>query len=219
MENINQYAIEIARRTDEALSRGKTDEALRVSGEALAALDSEWTLRHNSQRNDAAEVLYAGNFVGCRHIEALAAAGLHRDACATSLMLLLRQSIAISEPIGNDRMALQSTTDLLFRALTSLLEISESFAGNSDATSHYATIVSYIASMLYAAYKEAANRCPDFPPLEEIYSLLKEMNEIGAIQHPTIHVVDTYIEASDITAILPDLLGRARALHLLDDEE
>ncbi|MDE6317763.1 MAG: hypothetical protein K2L73_05130, partial [Muribaculaceae bacterium] len=69
--DINQYALSAARRTNEALDAGRIEDAIRLSGEATATLDAEWTRLHNSGASESDAALIAGNFVAARHLDAL----------------------------------------------------------------------------------------------------------------------------------------------------
>ncbi|MDE6756267.1 MAG: hypothetical protein K2J66_03895, partial [Muribaculaceae bacterium] len=88
--DIRQYAIASAQRTDAALSSGDIEEAIRISGEATATLDAEWTRLYNSGDSGSDNALTAGNFIACRHLLALTQAGACDEAFAMGAMLLYR---------------------------------------------------------------------------------------------------------------------------------
>ena len=209
-----QYALTAAQRTDAAIAAGRIDEAVRLSGEATATLDAEWTRLYNSKSAEADGVLAAANFIACRHLEALMAAGLAEETFATAVMLLYRSTMALRHSAEVEK----SQLDIALRAVNSLIEAGERRGltqGDEATIDHFARILTYLASILYTLYKNAGDRYPDFPVLEDAYATLSQLQEIGAVQYPAVRVVDKDIPASDIRAIMPDLLGRARALGLL----
>lgn len=213
--DINQYALSAARRTNEALDAGRIEDAIRLSGEATATLDAEWTRLHNSGASESDAALIAGNFVAARHLDALMQGGAVDEAFSTAMMLLYRSTLA-----GQKSPALaQSQLDILCGLLSATLETGDrhgltSPAADATDVDHFAHIVTYIASMLYAFYKKVGETRPDTPVLEIAYTLLEQMDAIGAIQQPFIRIKDSDIAADDIPSILPDLLGRAKALSL-----
>lgn len=209
-----QYALTAAQRTDAALAAGRTDEAVRLSGEATATLDAEWTGLYNRKSAEADAALVAANFIACRHLEALMAAGMAEEAFATALMLMYRSTMALRHSAEVEK----SQLDIALRAVNSLLEAGERRGltqGDEATVDHFAHILTYLASMLYALYKNVGDRYPDFPVLEDAYAALSQLQEIGAVQYPEVRVADKDIPAGDIPAIMPDLLGRARSLGLL----
>lgn len=214
--DIKQYALSTAQRTQAAISSGDIEEAIRLSGEATATLDAEWTRLYNAGENGCDAALIAGNFVACRHIDALMQGGAVDEAFPTAMLLLYRSTLARS---SSAELA-QSQLDILCLSLSSALHIGEaqgftSPEADDDVIDHFAHIVSYIASMLFAFYNEVGNSRPDTPMLEDAYQLLEQMQAIGAIQQPCISIADSDIAANDIPAVLPDLLGRCKALGIL----
>lgn len=214
--DIRQYAINAAERTDAALATGNVEEAIQYSGEATATLDAEWTRLYNAKEKDCDAALIAGTFVAGRHLVALLHGGASDEAFSMGMLLLYRSTLARKKSAE----LAQAQLDVMIRLLSATLEVGDRAGFTSpsaDATDvdHFAHIVSYIASMLYAFYTEVGNSRPDTPILEEAYALLQQMQELGAIQHPTIRIKDADVETSDIAALLPDLLGRSKALGLL----
>ena len=218
--NIRQYAITASERTDAALEAGNISEAIRVSGEATATLDAEWTRLYNAKDNLSDEALIAGTFVAGRHLVALLHGGVSDEAFATGALLLYRSTMASKKSVGLS----QAQLDILIRLLSATLEVGDrngftSPTAEASDVDHFAHILTYISSMLYAYYTEVGNSSPDTPILEEAYALLQQMQEIGAIQHPNIRIKDCDVAANDIAGILPDLLGRSKALGLLNAEQ
>lgn len=217
--DIRQYAIASAQRTDAALSSGDIEEAIRISGEATATLDAEWTRLYNNGDSGSDNALTAGNFIACRHLCALSQAGACDEAFAMGAMLLYRSTLARAKSAE----LAQSQLDILCCLLSAALETGDnrgytSATADADELDHFAHIISYISSMLYAFYREVGDSRPDSSILEEAYSLLQQMQELGAVQYPVIRINDCDIPSGDIKAILPDLLGRSKALGLLKAE-
>lgn len=215
--NFQQHAISAAQRTRDLITAGKIEEAIRFSGEETAVLDAEWTRLYNTGDTDCDRALIAAGLVACRHVEALMEGDEAVEAYSTAAMLLYRSTMTRTRPF---RFA-QSQLDILCRLLTAAMAVGDvrgymSASADARSVDHFAHIISYIASMLYFYYKEVGNALPDSPLLEEAYSLLEQMQEIGAIQYPTIRVNTRDVEANDIIHILPDLFGRSRALGMLN---
>lgn len=214
--DIRQYAISAAQRTEAAINSGNIEEAIRLSGEATATLDAEWTRLYNSDSHDSDAALIAGNFVAGRHLDALMQGGAADEAFATAMLLLYRCTLARNK---STELA-QSQLDILCHLLSSALELGNRLGYTSDTADaadidHFAHIISYISSMLYAFYKEVGNNRPDTPILEDAYMLLEQMQQLGAVQYPEIRIKENNIAADNIAEVLPDLLGRSKALGLL----
>ena len=214
--DIKQYALSAAQHTDTALASGNIAEAIRLSGEATAALDAEWTRLYNARARESDSALIAGNFVAARHLDALMQGDAVAEAFSTAAMLLYRSTFAREKSPS----LTQSQLDILCRLLSSALEVGDRQGFTSPEADpadvdHFAHIITYIASMLYAFYNEVGTSRPDSPMLEDAYTLLEQMEAIGAIQQPDVRVNDTEVAATDLSAILPDLLGRAKALSIL----
>jgi len=215
--DIKQYAISAAQRTDSAIASGKIDEAIRLSGEATATLDAEWTRLHNAGDCNSDNALIVSNFVAGRHLDALMQGGAVDEVFATGALLLYRSTLARNKSAELS----QSQLDILCRMLSAAIETGNRHgftSADADAADidHFAHIVSYLASMLYAFYTEVGNSRPDSPMLEDAYELLEQMQQIGAVQYPSIRIKDCDVDSVDIASILPDLLGRSRALGLLN---
>lgn len=217
--DIKQYALSAAQHTNASLASGHVAEAIRQSGEATATLDAEWTRLYNEGSRESDAALIAGNFVAARHLDALMQGDMVDEAFSTAMMLLYRSTLARE----NTPSLAQSQLDILCRLLSSGLELGDRRGFTSPEADpadvdHFAHIVTYIASMLYAFYRKVGEYRPDSPVLEDAYALLEQMDAIGAIQQPDIRIKDADIPADNVSAILPDLLGRARALSLLKAE-
>lgn len=214
--DVRQYAINAAQRTDAALASKKTEEAIRCSGEATATLDAEWTRLYNAGDPGSDNALVAGNFIAGRHLDALMQGGAADEAYAAGALLLYRSTMARAKSPA----LAQSQLDILCRTLQCALEVGSARGYTSDEAEeadvdHFAHIISYLSSMLYAYYREVGSSRPDSPMLEEAYSLLEQMEQIGAVQYPGVRIKDSDVPSGDIAAILPDLLGRSRALGML----
>lgn len=217
--DIRQYAVGAAQRTEAALASGNIEEAIRYSGEATATLDAEWTRLHNANDSGSDAALIAGNFVAGRHLAALMQGGAFDEAFSTAMLLLYRSTLARNKSAE----LAQSQLDILCGLLSSALELGSArgfTSGEADAADvdHFAHIISYISSMLYAFYREVGSKRPDTPILEDAYMLLEQMQQIGAVQYPEIHINDSDVAADDIAGVLPDLLGRSKALGMLKAE-
>lgn len=217
--DIKQYAVGAAQRTEAALASGNIEDAIRISGEATATLDAEWTRLYNNRDSGCDNALIAGNFVAGRHLDALLQGGAAEEAFATGALLLYRSTMSSNKSAELS----QSQLDILCGLLSAALETGNLrgyTSGDADAgdIDHFAHIVSYVASMLYAFYIEVGKNRPDTPMLEDAYMLLEQMREIGAVQYPSLRINDCDIDAGDIAAILPDLLGRSKALGMLNAE-
>lgn len=214
--DFQQYAISAARRTDELIDAGKIEEAIRFSGEATATLDAEWTRMYNTGDSECDRALIAATLVACRHLDALMQGNASDEAYSMAAMLLYRSTMTRTKPFKLP----QSRLDILCRMLSAAITVGErdnymSESGDAKSVDHFAHIISYIASMLYFYYREVGKLMPDTPLLEEAYPLLQDMQEIGAIQYPTVRVLTRDVDCDDIIHILPDLFGRSRALGML----
>lgn len=213
-----------AQRVEAALASAKIDEAVRVSGEATATADAEWTRLFNAHDSSCEDALVAANFIAGRHLVALLQANVSVEAYSTAAMLLYRSTLVKD----NSASLAQSLLDILCSMLQAALNIGEmrgymSVGGEGDApdgeaVGHYAHVLSYVASMLYAYYQKVGETRPDTPLLEDAYALLSQMQEIGAIQSPEVNVAGKDVAAYDIAGILPDLLGRSKAIGMIDVE-
>lgn len=216
--DLRQYVMTEAKRTDAALASGKIDEAVRISGEATATADAEWTRLYNAHDSGSDDALAAANFIAGRHLVALSNAGESAEVYSMAAMLLYRSTLARAVTISLQ----QSLLDILCSMLDAALVIGDRpgfMTGDDESVvDHYAHIISYISSMMYALYRSVGERRPDTPILEDAYTRLEQMNEIGAVQSPTVSVGDKEVAADDISLILPDLLGRSKALGMINVE-
>lgn len=92
-----QYAISAAQRTDAALASGRIEEAIRISGEATATLDAEWSRLYNAGDSACDNALIAGNFIAGRHLDALMQGGAADEAYSAAALLLYRSTLAKSK--------------------------------------------------------------------------------------------------------------------------
>lgn len=217
--DLRQYVMTEGQRTDAALASGKIDEAVRISGEAAATADAEWTRLYNAHDSGSDEALVAANFIAGRHLVALLNTGEAVEAYSMAAMLLYRSTLARAVTIS----LRQSLLDILCSMLDAALVLGDQpgfmSGDNEDGTAdHYAYIVSYISSMLYAMYQAVGESRPDTAMLEDAYARLEQMNEIGAVQSPNVSIGDKEVEADNISLILPDLLGRSKALGMINVE-
>lgn len=187
------------------------DEQVRISGEALAVADND--LRKAIQAGDDCRDICA-RFVteAITHVKALAGAGLNADAFNCSITALLTLEVYKVAGFCNA----EERLTLLFIAVDNFMSLAETMPqlDEIDTDSHRATILSYLASLVYYNYTLANSEFPDADILPEVYVFLKTIMPHGIIQSPTIVVGGETLDPAVPAPILGDIISRLAALGL-----
>lgn len=193
------------------IQSGNVEEAVRVSGELLAACDNELRELHNEHKSVGSAV---EQFVEAAilHVHALRLAGASSDAfsCAVGALLTIEVYNASSAIDPARKLRLYSF------AISSVIDCFDRMGDASDSNdeNHRGYILSYLASLLYHYYREAVTTAPDDPSLTEAYNFLKAIQSSGAIQTPTIKLGEKDVDPATPGPLLVDIMGRGAALGI-----
>ena len=184
---------------------------VRLTGEALALADNE--LRKVIQSGaDPAEV--TGRFIDAAvdHVGSLSAASLNVEAfnCAITALLTIEVYKVASHCNADCRLR------LLFPAVDNFMGLAETMPqlDEIDTDGHRATILSYLASLIYYNYTLANEETPEADILPDVYVFLKGIMPHCVIQSPVIHVGGETLEPSAPAPILGDIISRMAAMGL-----
>lgn len=210
MERVNRLLSD-CRQVMDFLAGGMVEEAVRLSGETLAAADKLWTVAFNGQRDSATEldVLLQAAYA---HIESLAVAGETDQAFSTCLVTLYASVLDRSDSVSltRGRLTLWVLCMQLFQQLLHRLD-----ASDADTVEHVRIVTGYVASMLYASYSKARDVGIEGPMMEDAYVMLDRLR--GVIQTPCVTVDgDCVIPAGDARPLMADLTGRCRAIGIFN---
>lgn len=195
------------------LDEGVVEDAVLLSGEALAKAHEQWAYNFNNNSPTAEEVNVMAIAASC-HCGALASMGNFHDAYATAIGAILQISI---DPNHSSNIS-QSLLSIYTTASLSLInQLSTSIPDDDDSRNHAETISRYLASMLYHYYITVGHQAPDSPYLDGAYEALCIMRRFTTIETPVISVLNDNIDPSTPQALIGDLIGRSQALYLLTD--
>ena len=193
------------------IQSGDIEQAVRISGELLAACDNELRCHHN-ERKDINEAAQRFVEAAVLHVHALRLAGASSDAfsCAVGTLLTIEVYKAASFVNASRKLRLYSF------AISSVIDCFDRMGDASDSNdeNHRGYILSYLASLLYYYYRETAKENPEDPSLREAYSFLKAIENSGAIQTPQIRLGEKDIDPASPGPLLVDIMGRAAALGI-----
>lgn len=210
--DLNGYYKTVSEQFDELMNDGNVADAVRVSGEALAVADGCWTERFN-RKEPSGEELCMSNLIGTLHVEALLHAGAYAEGFSTAMLLLLRSATFGDRSVKLDESCVMALYLSVIAELRFMENNSES-AADTTIGGHASAVVTLLASMLYDMYRNISAADAEYPGLSEIYPLLKDLEQNGAIQWPVIEIEGRRIEAADYREVLADAVGRARAISL-----
>lgn len=210
-----QSAKDICAEIESMLRAGDTDDAVRYSGEELARADNIWRKAYNARapRAEIIEALKATLRIGISHADALFRAGAYADAFGVTVALLY--AVVITKAL---KQTFAAVSALCYIAVVSLEVQARGYDSNDEVVrEHVSTIMSYLASLMYAAYKEDVLHDAEGEVWRpRVYQLLRELIDAGAVQYPLVKVPGGEVDVLDNqTEIMADLAGRARALGLL----
>lgn len=214
---------QIVETTRDLLSQGCFQEAASYSGEAVARLHSRWNVALHSGEPSAmllADTLFAVD----NHLRVLFTQNLYSDIFSTAIVALAQAvsdpsfSPTATEATEESKLVADGRMLLLADAVSALTRYVESNppAPDSPDAEHLSTMIMISASLLFGSYRQVNSLSPTNPDLPEIYSMLRQFREMGAIA-TTINIQGSPVDISDIGALLGDLLGRALALGWLND--
>ena len=195
------------------LDNGAIEDAVLLSGEALAKAHHFWASAINNHSESQHEVNIMA-IAASIHCYALALMGKTNDAYSTAIGAILQITIDNnrSRNIDNSMLSIYTT------AAVSLMRIlSENPPCDSEAKEHGTIITRYIASLLYYYYNLIGNEMPDSPYLESAYATLNHLRQFTSIETPSINVLGQWVSPNEPHDIIGDLIGRSRALSLLSD--
>ncbi len=195
------------------LEEGIVEDAVLLSGEALAKAYELWSNRFNDNSPTAEEINVMAIAASC-HCSALASMGNFHDAYATAIGAILQISV---DPNHSNNIS-QSLLSIYTTASLSLInQLSTSIPDDDDSRNHAETISRYLASMLYYYYNLVGQQAPNSPYLDSAYETLCIMRQLTEIETPVISVLNKEIDPSTPHALIGDLVGRSQALYLLTD--
>ncbi len=195
--------------TNDLVDVGNINDAVLLSGEALAQSYELWQQKINSHQQSDEEVTVLSIAASC-HCNALASANQLRDAYETSIGAILQITVDgnISATINQSLLSLYST------ALYSLMGVLSSANPSEDETikSHIEAVARYISSMLYFYYNVVGKETPSCPYLDGAYQGLRYAQGFVNIETDEITVNSTQISPSTPNDIIGDIIGRSNAL-------
>lgn len=214
MKQSLSHILENIKEANGLLERGAIEDAVILSGEALAKAYEHWSENLNNQQPTTDEINVMAIAASC-HCGALAAMGNFQDAYATSIGAILQISIDNNKSNNIDQSLLSIYTTALFswiNILSSANPQSEEFD-----KAHVEAITRYISSMLYYYYTKIEGNTPHSPYLEDAYVALNHIRQFTDIETPFISVLNKQISPEDPQDLIGDLVGRSIALSLLTD--
>lgn len=214
MKQSLSHILEHIKESNRLLEQGAIEDAVMLSGEALAKAYEHWSANLNNQRPTTDEINVMAIAASC-HCGALATMGNFQDAYATSIGAILQISIDCNKSNNINQSLLSIYTTALFswiNILSSTNPQSEEFDKN-----HVETITRYIASMLYYYYITVGKSTPNSPYLEDAYAALNHIRQFTEIETPLITVLNEQISPENPQNLIGDLVGRSIALSLLAD--
>lgn len=185
-------------------------DAVRLSGQFLAAADARWTAAHNSgddSKTQLAEMLR----MGICHADMLFRADMARDAYALCVMLLM--AAAYNDAVQENS---NSVLALTFLACMTLMRMLPTMRNDEVAHTHLPHITRYLASLAYAHFMETVRTNPCVWHKRAQHWLV-DAERSGLIESGTVEIPGGRDNPLTATAIIGDLVGRSRALGLLDD--
>lgn len=213
MDTILKSILNSIGESNELLAIGTIEDAVLLSGEALAKAYEQWASKINTQQDSLDQINVMAIAASC-HCGALATMGHFHDAYATAVGAILQISI---DPNNSDNIN-QSLLSIYTTATFALLNTLSSMPPDSnEATQHAETISRYLASMLYYYYNLVGKTSPNSPYLESAYEALTIMKQFTQIETPLITVIGEQINPQLPHSLIGDLVGRSRALNLLAD--
>lgn len=209
--------------TRDFLTQGSLQEAASYSGEAVARLHERWSscLReHTPSAAALADTLFAVD----NHLRVLFTSGMFTEIFSTAIVALAQAAIdpSFSPHATNADDATRLVADgrmlLLADAVSALTRYVEDNPPLPDSpeAAHMSAMLTITASLLFDAYRQVNSQSPANPDLPEVYTLLRQFQEMGAIA-TTIDIQGIPTPISDIGSLLGDLLGRALALGWIGD--
>ncbi len=214
---------DIVNTTRQLLADECFQEAASYSGEAVACMHSRW---NNALRgNQPSSMLLADTlFAVDNHLRVLFTRNMFTDIFTTAIVALAQATVdesfspLISNPTPQSVLVAQGRMLLLADAVSALTRYVESNPPEpqSHEADHLSNMLLITASLLYGAYTQVKEQAPDNPELPEIYSLLRQFQQMGAIA-TSIDIKGTPTQLTEIGPLLGDLLGRSIALNWLND--
>lgn len=214
MKQSLSYILNNIKEANELLERGAIEDAVMLSGEALAKAYEHWSANLNGQQPTTDEINVMAIAASC-HCGALAAMGNFQDAYATSVGAILQISIDSNKSNNIDQSLLSIYTTALFSWMN-ILSATNPQSKTFD-KEHVETITRYIASMLYYYYTKTGKCSPNSPYLENAYMALSHIQQFSKIETQSITVLGKLISPENPQELIGDLVGRSIALSLLAD--
>lgn len=212
MKTSSQSILNDIAEANRLLDQGAIEDAVLLSGEALACAYEQWAAKINHKENSLEQINVMAIASSC-HCGSLAAMGNFHDAYATAIGAILQISV---DPNHSDNID-QSLLSIYTTAVFALLNKISTLTPDDDTRTHIDCITRYLSSMLYYYYNLIGNKCPDSPYLEAAYEALSIMQNYTKIESPVISVLDEQISPTSPQPLIGDLVGRSRALGLLAD--
>lgn len=211
-----QISIESVRRFRDSLREaeimtrsGMADDSLRLSGELLA----EASFRLDGAENGHAATTSAELFAEADvvHVNALIATDEPAAAVSTAVASLTRLCMTGCHTADCD-MASMMLLDLAATSLVTYMRVYET-EPSADVKEHYATVLRYIASMLYHSYTRLNRVCQGSPLLPPVYKTLRHLIDEGVpVDNKEIEVNNSHVDPDNPLPVYSDAIGRLRAV-------
>ena len=212
MKTSSQSILNDIAEANKLLDQGAREDAVLLSGEALALAYEQWATKINPKENSLEQINVMAIAASC-HCGSLAAIGNFHDAYATAVGAILQISV---DPNNSDNIN-QSLLSIYTTAVFALLNELASLVPDDNTRAHINCITRYLGSMLYHFYNLIGNKHPDSPYLEAAHEALSIMQNYTNIESPVITVLNEQIDPTSSQPLIGDLVGRSRALGLLAD--
>ncbi len=205
--------IDIEKEYNALVDSGEFNEAVRLTGEALAISDAQWTSLVNAHL-PAVDALCASNRIGALHAEALFMAGAVDTCFSTSMLMLMRSGGSLTDSLQVQESVLNIPLYAIL-SLNKFMERCQASGALDDFLSDHATaIMILLASMLYSLYAKIGEADPAFTGLYDLRGSLSDMIAGDLVRKGDININGKVINSDDYLAIMGDVIGRARAIGL-----
>lgn len=196
------------------MDRNVVDEAVILSGEALAMAYEQWSAKINNHSDSYEEINTMAVAASC-HCSALAMGGDFREAYATAIGAILQISVDRNESDNISQSLLSIYTTATFSAINIFSQL---LPDDEYCRDHAQVIIRYLSSMLYYYYNVVGTNVPVSLFLENAYDVLSLVQKFIKIDTPTITVLNKQIDPAAPHELIGDLIGRSQALSLLTDQ-
>lgn len=211
MNDILSDILSKVKECNDLMDNNVVNEAVVLSGEALALAYEQWSARINSHLDSFDEINTMAVAALC-HCDALAMIGDFQEAYSTALGAILQISVDKNKSDNINQSLLSIYTTATFSAVNIFARLSSE---DEYSREHVQIIIRYLASMLYYYYNVVGANVPASVFLENAYDALFHVRNYTKIDTPTINVLNKQIDPAFPHELIGDLIGRSQALSLL----